>query len=443
MTPNKTIKPSHLDMVMRENDFAIYYQEEILKTKNNNEVAHTDSRLIKHLLLKITVAQHMNTDRPGSYSFFSFEKDFLQAGVDPLRDHFSKIIEFDPIYSVMDPTREQKSFIEPDRVIAQMEDYPELINLMYWSSSVVMKGVRNTFMKNSAVKQGQYKGAVYRPTLLTPEELREKYILLSNQEKAIVNSLCFTHNSGVILPMLLILNQCTPSEYANAVIAMQTSLHTNGYEHHYCDFVPEEIPFLTDTYRMENYQEHLAMLHLEALKSREYLEFFLSHKKLSVTEEIIAKGENDDVEFKSTLRWDLRQDKKNPAMEHACLKTIAAFLNTTGGNLLIGVEDDGNIFGIERDGFENDDKFLLNLWQLIKSSLGVELSPYIKTITEKLETGTVCRVHCKPSPEPVFLSKKGSDDEFYIRTGPASVSLKMSDAIKYIQTHFSKIKKEA
>lgn len=443
MTPNKTIKPSHLDMVMRENDFAIYYQEEILKTKNNNEVAHTDSRLIKHLLLKITVAQHMNTDRPGSYSFFSFEKDFLQAGMDPLRDNFPKIIEFDPIYSVMDPNREQKSFIEPERVIAHLENYPELINLMYWSSSVVMKGVRNTFMKNSAVKQGQYKGSVYRPALYSPEELREKYLYLSNQEKAIVNSLCFTHNSGIILPMLLILNQCTPSEYANAVIAMQTSMHSNGDEHHYCDFVLTEIPFQADIYRMENYQEHLALLHLEALKSREYLEFFLSHKKLSVTEEIIAKGENDDVEFKSTLRWDLRQDKKNPAMEHACLKTIAAFLNTTGGNLLIGVEDDGNILGIERDGFENNDKFLLNLWQLIQSSLGVELSPYIKTITEKSETGTVCRVHCKPSPKPVFLSKKGSDDEFYIRTGPASVSLKMSDAIKYIQTHFSEIKQEA
>ncbi|RPJ37658.1 MAG: ATP-binding protein [Deltaproteobacteria bacterium] len=33
----------------------------------------------------------------------------------------------------------------------------------------------------------------------------------------------------------------------------------------------------------------------------------------------------------------------------ACSKTIAAFLNTEGGDLLIGVGDDGAIVGIERD----------------------------------------------------------------------------------------------
>ena len=48
-------------------------------------------------------------------------------------------------------------------------------------------------------------------------------------------------------------------------------------------------------------------------------------------------------------------------MTHAALKTIAAFLNTEGGDLLIGVDDDRRVLGIEHDRLENDDKFLRHL----------------------------------------------------------------------------------
>ncbi|MCD6174770.1 MAG: ATP-binding protein, partial [Planctomycetes bacterium] len=76
--------------------------------------------------------------------------------------------------------------------------------------------------------------------------------------------------------------------------------------------------------------------------------------------EVIAAGENDGLEFKSTLRWNLRSNKPDKAMEIACLKTMAAFLNSEGGTLLVGVEDDGHILGIGADKFPNEDKFLLH-----------------------------------------------------------------------------------
>ena len=50
--------------------------------------------------------------------------------------------------------------------------------------------------------------------------------------------------------------------------------------------------------------------------------------------ELIRQGENDRVEFKSTMRWNLKTDKADKAVEKAWLKTIVAFLNTDGGNLL-------------------------------------------------------------------------------------------------------------
>jgi predicted HTH transcriptional regulator len=133
----------------------------------------------------------------------------------------------------------------------------------------------------------------------------------------------------------------------------------------------------------------------------------------------------------------VRQAKKNPAIEHAALKTMCAFLNSKGGTLLIGVEDNGEITGIEKDQFANDDKFLLHLWNLIKASLGQEASPYITTTLAKIHEKSVCRVECRPGTRPVFLRQKGFGEEFYIRTGPGSSSLSISETMEYIADHFN------
>ena len=56
--------------------------------------------------------------------------------------------------------------------------------------------------------------------------------------------------------------------------------------------------------------------------------------------ELIASDETYEVEFKSTARWNLREERKDKRMEDAVVKTIAGFLNTDGGTLFIGVDDD-------------------------------------------------------------------------------------------------------
>ena len=64
------------------------------------------------------------------------------------------------------------------------------------------------------------------------------------------------------------------------------------------------------------------------------------------SEELIARDESFEVEFKSTARWNLREGCKDKRMEDAVVKTIAGFLNTDGGTLLIGVGDDGRVIGL-------------------------------------------------------------------------------------------------
>ena len=65
--------------------------------------------------------------------------------------------------------------------------------------------------------------------------------------------------------------------------------------------------------------------------------------------DLIKRGESAELEFKSSARWDMKENKKNKEMEQVIVKTVAAFLNSDGGTLLIGVADDGTPLGLAHD----------------------------------------------------------------------------------------------
>ncbi|MEK6862171.1 MAG: ATP-binding protein, partial [Nanoarchaeota archaeon] len=75
---------------------------------------------------------------------------------------------------------------------------------------------------------------------------------------------------------------------------------------------------------------------------------------------LIEEGESNKLEFKSTLRTNLHTNQADKQVEHSILKTLAAYLNSDGGTLLIGVSDIGEICGIEKDNFESNDKLNLH-----------------------------------------------------------------------------------
>jgi hypothetical protein len=64
---------------------------------------------------------------------------------------------------------------------------------------------------------------------------------------------------------------------------------------------------------------------------------------------VIRDGESDRVEFKSSARWDHRERKPNKALEGVIAKTVAGFLNAQGGTLVIGVDDEGKVLGLDAD----------------------------------------------------------------------------------------------
>ena len=174
------------------------------------------------------------------------------------------------------------------------------------------------------------------------------------------------------------------------------------------------------------------------LKTLMFDQYVSSHRN---AEALIKQGESKTLEFKSTLRWNLKEDRKDKRVTHAALKTIAAFLNTEGGDLLIGVADDGSVVGIERDRLDNDDKFMLHLVQVVRNALGDRAGVCVDPKTQELDGGTVCVVSCQRSPEPVFLRWKGmegsKDGDFFVRSGPGTVKLEPESAGKYVETRFA------
>ncbi|MGV0028889.1 AlbA family DNA-binding domain-containing protein [Phormidesmis priestleyi] len=161
---------------------------------------------------------------------------------------------------------------------------------------------------------------------------------------------------------------------------------------------------------------------------------------------LIAQNESATLEFKSTARWNLKEAKKDRTMEEVILKTIAAFLNTQGGTLLIGVDDSGQAIGLthdyntlqkkNRDGFE---LWLMN--DLFLKEFGKAIAPYIQITFHTLDNQDLCKVVALPARNPVYTDirdKSGQPQEsFFIRTGNATNKLdKPSQIAKYISDRF-------
>ena len=173
---------------------------------------------------------------------------------------------------------------------------------------------------------------------------------------------------------------------------------------------------------------------LEVYSNSEYSNEFARKEAL----EIISSGESEKLEFKSTITTNIRTGENDKRMEKAVLKTIVAFLNTSGGILMIGVSDDGSIYGVDENVFDNRDKMNLHLTHMISSRIGDEFFPYISFRNIDMEDGkSIIRVDCSKCKKPVFL-KDGKEEEFYVRSGPSSVELSGSNLVNYVSNKSSK-----
>jgi predicted HTH transcriptional regulator len=180
------------------------------------------------------------------------------------------------------------------------------------------------------------------------------------------------------------------------------------------------------------------------LKSINSLRFSLpAFSPLSATQvsKMISSGESKQVELKSSFLWDYQTSTPNKELNKPVIKCISAFLNSEGGTLIIGVNDEKQILGIEPDlnlvkrhnldGFEN----LLNT--SFNTFIGAEYTPYIEITFKRIGGKTICLINVRPSLKPVYV-KYGDAEEFHIRSGNSTRPLSIREANEYIQNRFKK-----
>jgi hypothetical protein len=152
---------------------------------------------------------------------------------------------------------------------------------------------------------------------------------------------------------------------------------------------------------------------------------------------ILSADESANLEFKSSLRWDYRENQKNEGLEIACLKTLAAFLNTHGGTLIIGVDDQQKVLGLEKDYMtlkkSGRDAFQVHLYNIVKSRIGTEFCELLEVGFPAADGIEICKVVVQPSAIPAFVDK----EKLFYRTGNSTDFAKTNqDSYKYIVSHW-------
>lgn len=203
-------------------------------------------------------------------------------------------------------------------------------------------------------------------------------------------------------------------------------------------------------WKVENFKKFLE--HRRKLLSEELNEFL---ENIAVTPddirtevdllEMIKSGENDFLEFKSTMRYNWRENHLDKRMEQVIIKTIAAFANKEGGKLIIGTTDEGEILGLDADfgtlKEPTKDCFELHLRNLLNSSFGKEFTASnIQIRFPVVDDKEICEVDIKGSIQPLYvtdLDKSGNKiKKFYVRSGNSSQELDIEESARYISKRF-------
>jgi len=214
----------------------------------------------------------------------------------------------------------------------------------------------------------------------------------------------------------------------------------------------QSVPENKELWKLENYE--LFIEERRKMLAKE-LNDFLNGITETVDEEIhmdliemINEGENHHVEFKTTMRYDMRENKVNKVLEGVILKTIAAFSNGQGGMLIMGVNDDMEVVGLDndyntlKDG--NKDGFEIHLRNLINNTISTEFASQNVSITfPEIEDKEICLVEIKPSDRPIFIEIKDKyglpHENFFLRSGNSSPPLAPSEQARYIRSRFNNI----
>jgi len=152
--------------------------------------------------------------------------------------------------------------------------------------------------------------------------------------------------------------------------------------------------------------------------------------------QLLANGESSSIEFKSSMLCSMRDWEtsgtrvEHPSLTGEILKTVCAFLNTDGGDLLVGVSDDakacaGVRLDLELKGW-NLDQWQLHLQAVVMSRFydGPQIPRYLRTEMTQIDSEPVFHIKVMPRLRRSFVQREKSKGyEFFLRNGPRTDAL--------------------
>jgi predicted HTH transcriptional regulator len=157
---------------------------------------------------------------------------------------------------------------------------------------------------------------------------------------------------------------------------------------------------------------------------------------------LLEADEGDRLEFKETARVNVHTGNVDDKVVNSALKTIAAFMNSHGGTLVIGVKDvTKEVTGLDRDlatlGKKDTDGYELFIRQLMNNAVGAEHSSRVSVAFPRENGRMACVVLAPRSPRPVYV-RDGDDRHLFVRDGNSTRRLNSEEAVRYVAEHFGK-----
>jgi type I restriction enzyme R subunit len=158
------------------------------------------------------------------------------------------------------------------------------------------------------------------------------------------------------------------------------------------------------------------------------------------SEELVTQEETFEVEFKSTARWNIAEGCKDKRIEDAIVKTVAGFLNTDGGTLLVGVADDGEIIGLLHDvplvKPKSTDGLVSWLTTHLVNALTKPAVMRTRARIDSLDAGKICRVDVGSSIAPVMAKMSNGEEKFWVRMNNSTRDLAGTEREEYLDEHW-------
>ena len=347
-----------------------------------------------------------------SYWLLGFQKTWIDDGTDNVTQNFTQELLKDPIW------------FPPPGQLEHVRFHAQTATLRGW---LIESGASLIDAQRISIPdfQGMYADPDSPETSAASEEflgtvavLRRTFLELPPERRA---GVVFLHNrldGALVAALALASDGCTSHQFA------ETVLGAHGLNVHMPDVVKDELPAAAkECIEMAD----AATAYAKAYRAGSPIERLLS---------LIKTGEASDVEFKSTLRFDLKEQKNNRAMTDAVVKTVAAFINTSGGTLLIGVGDDGTPIGLTPDKFESEDAYLRHLYTVLTNAMGPSVAPLVNAQIMDHQGHRIAVVECCRAEEPFTVHKKNGESLFYVRVGPATASLNDHERIEWIRRNW-------